>query len=222
MSPVDFQVWLNHFEHHAEHPSRVPPGLSDVLRPDERRLIASSIATFQLGEQSEGRTLLQAAQRFADVRHIPAVVRVVALFIREEQRHATLLRTFMQDHAIPLKRSDWTDRVFRVLRRLASFELYLYVRALGRVLVSDELAHVGFESQLLLALRADRATPVRALMRLGHRALIASAAIVVWFTHRPVLRQGGFGMRSFLRACRSQHAFYLESVDVTLASPSVS
>jgi hypothetical protein len=245
MSPVDFQVWLNHFEHHAEHASCVPPGLADVLRPDERRLIASSIATFQLGEQSEGRTLLRAVQRFADLRRIPALVRVVELFIREEQRHAALLRTFMRDHDIPLKRSDWTDRVFRLLRRLAGLELYIYVlisaeligivyyraleaatdcrrlRALCRVLVSDELAHVGFESQLLLALRADRATPVRALMRLGHRALIASTAIVVWFTHRPVLRQGGFGMRSFLRACLSQYAFYLESVDVTLASPSV-
>jgi hypothetical protein len=28
-------------------------------------------------------------------------------------------------------------------------------------------------------------------------------------------------MRSFLRACRSQYAFYMESVDVTLASTSV-
>jgi hypothetical protein len=135
--------------------------------------------------------------------------------------------------------------VFRLVRRLAGLELYLYVlisaeligivyyRALEaatdcrrlmvlcRVLVSDELVHVGFESQLLLALRADRVTPVQALMRLGHRSLLASTACVVWFTHRSVLRQGGYSMRSFLRACRSQYAFYMESVDVTLASTSV-
>ena len=119
MSPVDFQIWLNHFEYHAQHPRCVPPGLSDHLRPDERRLIASSIATFQLGEQSEGRALLRAAQRFAHGRPIPALVRIVDLFIREEQRHAASLRAFMEHHHIALKRIDWTDRVFRLVRRLA-------------------------------------------------------------------------------------------------------
>src|ERR1700734_2662881 len=177
MSAIDFEIWLNHFEYHAQHPRCIPQGLSDHLRPDERRLISSSIATFQLGEQSEGGTLLRAAQRFAHGHRIPALVRIVDLFIREEQHHAALLRAFMEDHDIALKRSDWTDRVFRLVRRLAGLELYLYIlisaeligivyyRALEaatdcqrltvlcRGLVSDELAHVGFESQLLLALR---------------------------------------------------------------------
>src|SRR5271163_4189579 len=192
MSPVDFEIWLNHFEHHAQHPRCVPHGLPDLLSPDERQLIASSIATFQLGEQSEGRTLLRSAQRFADGRNIPALVRIVELFIREEQRHAALLGAFMQDHDIAEKRTDWTDRVFRLVRRLAGLELYIYIlisaeligivyyRALEaatncqrlmvlcRTLVSDEFAHVGFESQLLLALQAGRAAPVQAaLMRLA-------------------------------------------------------
>jgi hypothetical protein len=244
MSPVDFEIWLNHFEYHAQHPRPVPHGLADLLRPDERLLIASSIATFQLGEQSEGRTLLRAVRRFAHGRRIPRLVRITELFILEEQRHAALLRAFMEDHHIELKRADWTDRVFRLVRRLAGLELYLYIlisaeligivyyRALEaatdcrrlmvlcRVLVSDELAHVGFESQLLLALRAGRVTPVQALMRLAHRAFFAGTAVVVWLTHRSVLRQGGYGARSFLRACLSQYAFYLEPVNVTLASPS--
>jgi hypothetical protein len=106
MSPVDLEIWLNHFEHHAQHPRCIPRGLSDLLRPDERRLIASSIATFQLGEQSEGSTLLRAAQRFAHGRRIPALVRVIELFIREEQHHAALLRAFMEDHHIALKRTE--------------------------------------------------------------------------------------------------------------------
>jgi hypothetical protein len=242
MTSVDFEIWLNHFEYHAQHPRCVPGGLSDLLRPHERRLIAGSIATFQRGEQSEGRTLLQAAQRFASGRGTPALARIVELFIREEQRHAALLGAFMRDHHIPLKKSDWTDRVFRLVRRLAGLELYLYIlisaeligivyyRALEaatgcqrlamlcRVLVSDELAHVGFESQLILALRARRAAPAQAATRLAHRAFFAMTAGIVWLTHRSVLRQRGYGMRSFLRACLSQYAFYLEPVNVTLAS----
>ena len=53
MSPDDLEIWLNHFEYHAQRPCQVPPGLPDRLEPEERRLIASSMATFQLGEQSE-------------------------------------------------------------------------------------------------------------------------------------------------------------------------
>jgi hypothetical protein len=246
MSSIEFEIWLNHFEYHAQHPRCVPHGLADLLRPDERRLIASSMATFQLGEQSEGRTLLRAAQRVAHGLRIPALVRITELFIREEQRHVALLRAFMDDHRIALKRTDWTDRVFRLVRRLGGLELYLYVlisaeligivyyraleaatdcqrlRVLCRGLVSDELAHVGFESQLLLALRAGRAAPVRDLLRLAHRAFFAGTAGVVWLTHRSVLRQGGYGARSFLRVCLTQYAFYLEPVKVTLASRSVS
>jgi len=245
MSPVDFEIWLNHFEHHAQHPRSVPNGLSDFLRPDERRLIASSIATFQLGEQSEGRTLLRAAQLFAHERRIPVLVRIAELFVREEQRHAALLRAFIEDHRIAPKRTDWTDRVFRLVRRLAGLELYIYIlisaeligivyyraleeatdcqrlRVLCRGLVSDELAHIGFESQLLLALRAGRATPVQALIRLAHRAFYAGTAGVVWLTHRSVLRQGGYCARSFLRVCLSQYAFHVEPVKVTLAPTSI-
>jgi len=245
MSQIDFEIWLNHFEHHAQHPRCVPHSLCDLLTPQELRLIAGSIATFQLGEQSDGRRLLQAARRFADRRRIQALVRITELFIREEQRHAALLRAFMEDHHIALKRTAWADRAFRLVRRLAGLELYLYIltsaeligmvyyRALAaatdcqrlmvlcRVLVSDELAHVGFESQLLLTVRAGRPTTVQALMRSAHRAFLAGAATIVWLTHRSVLRQGGYNARSFLRACLSQHAFYLEPLKATLATPIV-
>jgi hypothetical protein len=245
MSPVDFEIWLNHFEYHAQHPRCVPHGLSDLLRPDERSLIARSIATFQLGEQSEGRTLLRAAQRFARGHHIPALALIVELFIGEEQRRAALLRAFMEDHHIALKRTHWTDRVFRLVRRLAGLEFYInilisaeligivYYRALEaatncqrlivlcRGLVSDELAHVGFESQLLLALRAGRPAPAQVLERLAHRAFFVGIAGVVWLTHRSVLRQGGYGARSFLCACLCQYTFYLEPVNAALASKSV-
>jgi len=242
---LELDVWLNHFEYHAQHPRSLPPGVADLLRADERRLIASSIATFQLGEQSQGTTLLHAARRFA-VRHAsPSLVRIMELFIREEQHHAALLRGFMQDHGIALKTRDWTDRVFRRVRRLAGFELHLHVlttaelignvyyraleaatdcqrlKLLCRNLVCDELAHVGFESQLLLALRARRAATVRAALRSAHRAFLAAAAVVVWITHRRVLQRAGYRLASFMRACLAQHDFYLDPLAAALPSASL-
>jgi hypothetical protein len=241
MGAGDLEIWLNHFEHHALHPRCVPHGLSDVLRPDERELIASSIATFQLGEQSEGRTLLRAAERFT-AGQVPHLPRIVELLIREEQRHAALLRAFMLDHRMPLKGTDWTDRIFRRIRRLAGLQLYVGVlicaelignvyyralesvtdcerlRVLCRTIVSDELAHVGFESQLLLTLRAGRAARLRALTSRVHRIFFACTVAVVWLTHRSVLRRAGHSGRSFLRSCRAQYEFYLEPTRVLASS----
>jgi hypothetical protein len=240
----DLKIWLNHFEYHAQHPRRVPADLSDRLTVEEQRLIARSIATFQLGEQSEGATLQRAAERFGREHGLPTLARIAALFIKEEQRHASLLRAFMEDHRIALKRRDWTDRVFRLARRVAGFELYLHVlicaeligkvyyraleaatgcerlRVLCRILVCEELAHVGFESQLLLALRAARPAPVRALIRAAHRGFFAGTVCVVWWTHRPVLRRAGYDARSFLRSCLAQYAFYLEPPAAAVAYPS--
>jgi hypothetical protein len=241
MGAKDLEIWLNHFEYHALHPRCAAHGLSDVLRPDERELIANSLATFQLGEQSEGRSLLRAAERFA-AGQVPHLPRIIELLIQEEQRHAALLRAFMQDHRMPLKRNHWTDRSFRFLRRLAGLELYVsvlicaelignvYYRALEsvtdcerlqvlcRTLVADELAHVGLESQLLFTLRAGRAARLRELTQAAHRIFFASTAAVVWLTHRSVLRSAGHSPRSFLRSCQAQYKFYLEPTGVLTSS----
>jgi len=242
---VELEIWLNHFEYHALHPRSVPAGLSDILKPQERGLIASSVATFQLGEQSEGAHLQRAAQRFAQRHQAPALARIVELFIREEQRHAALLREFMQDHAIALKSRDWTDAVFRRARRVAGLELYLHVlisaelignvyyraleaatgcqrlKVLCRTLVGDELAHVGFESQLLLQLRARWPAPVRPAVRMAHRVFFAATAGVVWATQRRLLRHVGYHPGTFMRACLAQYAFYLEPTPATLPSASL-
>lgn len=230
----DLEIWLNHFEYHAQHLRCIPPGLPDTLKPEERRLIARSIATFQLGEQSDGNALLKAAYRFSQQHQAPHLARITELFIREEHRHAALLRAFMEDHGIPLKHTDWTDFAFCCLRRVGGFEARLHIlmtaelignvyyralevatgcqrlKILCRTLVADELAHVGFESQLLLALRARKSPPMRNGMRLLHRAFFTGAAGVVYLTHRGVLRRAGYGIGSFLRMCAAQYAFYLE------------
>lgn len=236
MLPLDLRIWLNHFEYHAGHPRAVPPGLPDVLTPEERQRIARSIATFQLGEHSEGGRLLKAAERCARERALPTLVRITELFICEEQHHAALLRGFMQYHGIPLKSRDWTDRLFRRVRRLAGLELYLHVlicaeligivyyraleaatgctrlKMLCRMLVADERAHVGYESHLLMALKAGRPAVLQALARWAHRTFFACSATVVWLTHYRVLRHAGYRARSFRKVCLAQYAFYLEPV----------
>ncbi len=246
----DLEIWLNHFEYHAQHPRRIPAGLSDVLKPEERALIARSIAVFQLGEQCGGRGAPgrpvwadrcgperppRMAGRVEAPGTVPAtLVRIMELMTHEQQRHGALLLTFMEDHGLPPKRTDWTDFVFCCLRRIGGLEyrLHLFVAAelvasvyyralevatgcqrlkvLCRTLVADELAHIGLQSQLLLTLRAQKSVPVRAATRWAHRAFFAATAGVVYMTHRRVLRAAGYDLEGFLRACSGQYAFYLE------------
>jgi hypothetical protein len=242
MFPFDLSVWLNHFEYHARRPRTLPSALADSLTAAERSLIARSIAVFQLGESSEGRTLQRAAEGFAARHGAEGLARIVSLLIREEQHHAALLRDFMARHGIALRPFDWTDGIFRRLRRLAGLELYVHVlisaelvgivyyralesvtacqrlRVLCRMLVADELAHVGFESQLLLALRMRRVAPLRFAQRCGHRGFVAGAALLVWCTHRLLLRAAGYRAGSFLRMCLAQYDFYLEPARIPLAA----
>ena len=140
----------------------------------------------------------------------------------------------MDQHGLPRKRSDWTDHIFRRVRRLAGFELHIsvlvtaeligkvYYRALEaatgcpqlqtlcRMLVADELAHVGFESDLLKGMRERRSPHARAALGTLHRVFFTGASCVVWLTHRRVLRGAGYRMGTFLRACAAQYSFYLE------------
>ncbi|MGA7538800.1 MAG: hypothetical protein WBW93_08530 [Steroidobacteraceae bacterium] len=231
---TNLRVWLNHFEYHADQPRGLSRGASSVLRPEERRLIARSIAVFQLGEQSDGSGLLRAAYRFALAHGDDLLPRITELFIREEQRHARLLREFMEEHGIRARCHHWTDGIFRRLRRLAGLELYLHVlitaelignvyyraleaatgcqrlRSICRTLLADELAHVGYESELILELRARRRPALRTLIRLLHRAFFCGAACAVWVSHRRVLHRAGHSAAGFLRACLAQYTFHLD------------
>jgi hypothetical protein len=229
MVPFDHEIWLNHFEHHARHPRGLP---ADPPSPTALDV--------------EGVRQLQRVERFAQLRGIPALVRIFELLILEDQRHAAVLRAYRTEYRLTLARTTWTDRLLRRVRRRAGLETYLhsridadllgivYFRALEaatpcprlqrlcRVLASDKLAHVGFEAHLVLALRAGRPAALLGPMPDLHRAVFVVAACRVWWSHRAMLRRAGYGPRRFVRACLAQYAFYLGPVnkgDQTASAP---
>ncbi len=203
------------------------PDPDDRLTDLERERIADSIGTFQLGEQSEGRTLQAFAEKFARERGIPSLPAVTALFIREEQHHAAQLREFMLANRIPLKERNWTDSIFRRIRKLAGYEAavtilvtaemigFVYYRALARATASphlkttcremcaDESVHLRYETQLLLTLRGARGPLARRSVEALHRILLSVSARVVFHDHRRVLRHVGYTPRGFRRDCQA-------------------
>jgi hypothetical protein len=221
----DWKYWLQEFE--ARVPKLVvePVPADSTLSDEEHERIRDSIATFQLGEQSEGRTLQRFADEFGARHGIAEIPKVTALFIREEQHHAAQLREFMLAHGIPLKRKNWTDSVFRHVRRLAGFEAavavlvtaemigFVYYRALARntrnaylkticrQMCADEAIHLRYEAELLRTLRGTRPAWKRAMVEWAHRTFLSVTARVVYREHRDVLAYAGLDATRFRRDC---------------------
>jgi hypothetical protein len=230
---TDLQVWLDHFEYHADRRCVLPESVPDDLTAYERRLIGPSLAAFQLEEQIDGPSLMRAARRYEQEHDAAPLGQIVALLVAEQNHHAALLGAFMDRHGLPRQRAHWIDRAARRVHGLAGFELQIaelvsakligkvYYRALEsatgcrqlqtlcRILVADELAQIGFESDLLREMHARKPPLMRATHATLHRAFLTNASLAVWLSHRRVLRSAGYGARSFMIACAAQYAFYL-------------
>lgn len=183
------------------------PGLSGV--PDS---VARSLAIFQLGESGGGTVIEQSRQS-----RLPSVDRdyaeAIALFVREEHRHAELLACCVRALRGKLIDSNWTAQLFVFGRRLIGLRLKImvllaaevvglcYYRLLGgglpdselkdvlREIATDEKAHLEFHCDFLRAQMLSETH--RRLFVISWRALMLAAALVVLVDHRAALRDLG-------------------------------
>jgi hypothetical protein len=217
--------WYAYFTQNSFKRGSLAYEVEDVLTAEEKRSIAKSIAAFQLGEYSEGKGLLKAAERFAEKIDNPYLVPITRLFIAEEQNHALLLRDFMVRHEIKLIKKNWTDAVFRRLRKNVGYEVSItvlitaeiislvYYRALRQCtnspllqricdkILSDEKAHVTYESAMLNFIRQKKSEASLSLIGFLHRFLFFGTVLVVYLSHRKVIRKGGYKFTHFWKAC---------------------
>lgn len=219
-----FAEWLEHFEWNATEPDTLPWDARRDLTEEEKGLIGKSLSTFQLGENSEGGALRKFAREYGKRRGCELLPRITDLFVDEERNHSLLLAKFMGKHGIAALTRDWTDSIFRRLRKQAGFEMsvsvlitaeiisLVYYRALSEAtgsrllkavcfkILEDEKAHVEYESALLAWARARRGPFIRRAWRAGQRVFFAGTAAVVYREHRAVLRRAGLDFKTFFRA----------------------
>jgi hypothetical protein len=221
----DLQYWHRYFAVNALRPDEIPWEYDTPLANDERQCIQDSIAAFQLGEYSEGHNLLRFARAYAQRCGDDTLVQITRYFIKEEQQHALMLKRFMVAQGLEAIQRNWTDTVFRRLRRYVGYELSItvlitaeiialvYYGALQRCTASgvleaicarildEEAAHVRYESAMIRYLRAGHSALRRRLTALGHRVLFAGTVLVVFGEHRKVLGRGGYALQSFWAHC---------------------
>lgn len=218
--------WRLHFEHNAQTLLPIPWEIGPELTPEERAAVATSLQEFQAGEHSEGRHLYRFAQAYAAETGDHEYVRAIRLFIAEEQRHARDLGRFLTLNGLPLVHTTVADRIFRWLRNLvSSLEVSIAVlitaeliakvyyaalreatasvilRRLCDQILSDEEAHVRFQSQQLARLRAGRSPVATSAAVVAQRLLYAGTVLLIGWSHRRVRRRAGLTFSGWWRWC---------------------
>ncbi len=208
--------WLNYFERNAQASTGIDWMAQQSLSHAERACISDSIATFQIGEYSEGHGLMKFARHYANIHQEPDLIHITRMFVKEEQNHAGFLKRFMANQDIRLKSYAWSDQVFRIIRRYVGYELSItilivaelialtYYRALHEAtsnrtlksicekILTDEVRHIEFESSMIRSIQLAHHPFRRCLVRGAHQVLYTGTVLVVWVDHQSVLRRGGF------------------------------
>ena len=226
--PQSSAGWIRYFGSNAGNLLRLDWHLHEPLPVDELQVIARSLKVFQLGESSEGKSLLRFTQHFAEKEKDPELVEAMAKFIAEENRHANWLGKFLELEGVSRAKRNWTDHIFRLIRRGANLEICLSVlltaelvarvyyhalylathshvlRQICRQLLRDEMFHVYFHTHLLRKIHNHRSAAWRKLWIHLFRFFHAVTILVVWKGHRSVLKKAEF---SFLRYWRTSQRY---------------
>ncbi|MEA5464495.1 ferritin-like domain-containing protein [Leptothoe sp. PORK10 BA2] len=193
-----------------------------TLNPD----FIKSLQMFQLGEQSEGRCLMHLAQQYGDTHGDPEYIKAIQQFIKEEQRHAHFLKLALQNNESVVIEKDWTDTLFRKIRRLCDLEMMISVlftaeiiavayygclakasehplaRSLFERICQDEAMHLKFHGEHLRKLRSQgRCITLRSGV---NRLFVWLVAGMVWREHYGVLGQTFESFGEFLKRCDGQ------------------
>ena len=204
---VDWREWRRFFERRAKRP--LPSGETQFNYASMPPSLAQSLAIFQLGESGGGAIIEQA--RHSDIAEIDdAYADAMALFVKEENRHAEVLANCVRMLGGELIADNWTARLFVSARRLIGLRLKVVVLLAAEVvgicyyhllasqmpasemrrwlqeLVRDETSHLYFHCQFLRS-----QTPSfwrRCLFRLVWRTTMLAAAFAVMVDHRKAIR----------------------------------
>jgi hypothetical protein len=232
--------WVRYFRANRAEPS-LPWDDAYRLSGAERAVVIQSIQQFQLGENAQGRRLLERA-RATDAEYLQAL----QLFILEEQRHSQLLGRFLAMQGAQCLRRHWVHAAFRRLRGWAGLELRMRVLATAEVLaipyytalreatgspllrsiccriLTEEAEHLRFQAFTFRRFGSRRASPFSALTRALHRYFLMATTLLVWMEHRLVFLAGGYSLRELWRQSLTEGEALLAQELARATSPELS
>ncbi len=217
----DSQQWLNYFQENKRLRAdiRIPVELKIV--ESKRAPLMRSLQRFQIGETGDGRHL----RKYADRRNDPIYSECVDLFIKEEQRHATMLAQVILAMNGTLLSWHWSDVVFILLRRVLGLKTELLILLIAEVvgkcfykcvaddiedpdvkdlfslIVLDEIAHLDFHATFLSEQLANYHWLLKCTVYYSWCVIFYTACFVFVIDHRAALNALNVPTVEFINKC---------------------
>mgnify|MGYP000855398047 CR=1 FL=1 len=204
--------WLKHFEASAQRPRNVAWSGGVALDPHVREPVIASLQTFQRGLTSPGINLRTKVHKSCT----PEYAQCVDLYVAEKAMHADLLMRLLWDAGSEPSSRQWTDFLFRHLRRRFDWARELVVLltvemaavpffrilannvpdpALRRVLeiiLEDQAYHLGFHIDHLREAMEGRSGVERLALQQLSAAMFGSTLAIVIADHRALFEALGY------------------------------
>jgi hypothetical protein len=194
----------------------------DAIPPALRPLLIASLSCFQLGEAGEGRVAHEAA-RSSDPALDDPMKECIALYVREEGKHARELAAALVALGAPIPSRHWSERLFRRGRRLLGLRtkmitisaaevvgeayyatLAAHVPPLAEVahaIRRDEEKHLAFQAEYFRRVLANEGVVYALALGAAFTGITTCALATVLFDHAPLFRALGASRMGFAARC---------------------
>ncbi|SMC45110.1 ferritin-like domain-containing protein [Pedobacter africanus] len=206
--------WINYFNNNLKN-QRIDWSIQPVLSVSEKQNILKSLQAWQLGETSEGTSLVKAATKHAKQLNDPNYTNAIKLFIKEEQKHGNNLGRYIDLIGEQRIKKDWGDSLFRKIRGLntnmefwtiavitveSAAQLFYQClkdatscRLLKQIctdILIDEAAHITFQIERLSLIYQHRNPLWRTATYYFYTVFYFSTAFTVWIAHKRLFKAG--------------------------------
>ncbi|SMD38984.1 hypothetical protein SAMN04488029_3985 [Reichenbachiella faecimaris] len=217
------KFWRNHFKHNLTL-NRVDWSQNPTLSSQEKDKIIYSLKAWQLGETSDGKHLLAAANKYSKNIKDKDYPYAVKLFIKEEQKHGRNLGNYIELIGEKKLKKDWGDTLFRKIRYFnTSMELWTIsviivesaaqifyqalhdatncklLKSICRDILIDEAHHIKFQNERLHQIFEKKSFYSRAFSIAGYSILFFGTIHAIWLGHGRAFRAGGVDKKEFMR-----------------------
>ncbi|MDP9082014.1 MAG: ferritin-like domain-containing protein [Bacteroidota bacterium] len=207
--------WIGHFKVNLLQ-KRINWDQQPNITQNEINTILHSLQAWQLGETSEGRQLIAAAEKYALKTGEPEFVEATRLFIKEEQKHGNNLGTYLDRIGIPRIKKNWGDSLFRWVRHLnTSMESWtlavIVVESTAQIfyqslkdatgcgllkeictdILIDEAYHITYQTEHLAAIYYSKSTFSKNWRRSVYKCFFYCTSLLVWYANSRLFKAGG-------------------------------
>ena len=231
------QYWYNHFVENLKN-EKIDWNKQPNLTKLEKKIIVDSLKAWQLGETSEGKHLLSAAQNYSERIKDLHYTNAIKLFIKEEQKHGNNLGKYLDLIGEPRITKNWGDTLFRNIRYInTSMEIWtlavISVESSAQIfyqslkdstqcpllneickdILYDEAFHIQFQKERMAIIFANKNRLNQLVSKMIYKLFYFSTITLVWFAHKKVFKSGNNSFRIYFNKMTLKYNRVLKPMD---------